>query len=70
VVLMGDLNMNADRAARSSGYEVLARHPTFPVDDPREQLDHVLSDRPLRVQASRAPAMGLSDHRALVVDLP
>jgi endonuclease/exonuclease/phosphatase family metal-dependent hydrolase len=68
-VLTGDLNMDAGRAAKASGFEVLARHVTFPADDPREQLDHVLSDRPLPVAASRAVQMDLSDHRALVVDL-
>ena len=42
VLLMGDLNMPAPRPARITGYRSLAEHPTFPVDQPDRQLDHIL----------------------------
>ena len=67
LVLTGDLNMDADRAARITGMRPLARHCTFPADEPVEQLDHVLAE-PALAASSRAMRMKLSDHRALVVD--
>jgi endonuclease/exonuclease/phosphatase family metal-dependent hydrolase len=68
LVLTGDLNMGVEPAHRISGLTPLARHPTFPADEPREQLDHVLADRAVsgRSWARRLP---ISDHLALVVDL-
>lgn len=68
VVVMGDLNMGPQRAARITGLRSAAAHPTFPVDAPREQLDHILV-RGLSVRASDAPAMPISDHRALWADV-
>jgi endonuclease/exonuclease/phosphatase family metal-dependent hydrolase len=67
--LMGDLNMGSARARRITGLRPLALHRTFPVDHPRQQLDHVLSDRPVDVAGSASVALALSDHRALTVDL-
>ena len=56
VVLMGDLNMPAPRPAAITGYRSLAEHPTFPVDQPDRQLDHILLRGRLgRVAGSRAP---------------
>jgi len=69
LLLLGDLNMGAGGAGSVSGLRSLARHPTFPTDAPTRQLDHVLTDAPLHAVASEARATGLSDHRALVVDL-
>ena len=70
VILMGDLNMPDGRPAQITGYRPLARHYTFPVDKPDRQLDHILMRGRLgHVTASSAPALPLSDHRALVVDL-
>jgi endonuclease/exonuclease/phosphatase family metal-dependent hydrolase len=46
-----------------------ARHGTFPVDAPREQLDHILLDGQLGAVSSSAPRLALSDHRALVAEL-
>jgi endonuclease/exonuclease/phosphatase family metal-dependent hydrolase len=69
LVLVGDLNMGPGRAGRVSGLRALAAHRTFPVDEPREQLDHVLVDGDLDAAATQARALPLSDHRALVVDL-
>ncbi|MEV5002960.1 endonuclease/exonuclease/phosphatase family protein [Nocardioides sp. LML1-1-1.1] len=68
LLLTGDLNMDLDRATRITGLHPLAAHPTFPVDEPSEQLDHVLADPALPAR-SEARAMALSDHRALVVDV-
>jgi endonuclease/exonuclease/phosphatase family metal-dependent hydrolase len=69
LVLMGDLNMGPRRARRATGLTSLAEHPTFPWDDPRRQIDHVLADGELRATSSAAYRMAMSDHRALVVDL-
>ena len=69
VVLLGDLNMGLERAASITGLDAAARHPTFPADHAREQLDHVLVDGALRPVASWAPRLPLSDHRALVAEL-
>jgi endonuclease/exonuclease/phosphatase family metal-dependent hydrolase len=69
LVLMGDLNMGPRRARRATGLTSLADHPTFPWDAPRRQIDHVLAAGAMRVTASAAHRMAMSDHRALVVDL-
>ena len=69
LLLMGDLNMGPEKAEAVSGLRSLAHHPTFPADAPSRQLDHVLTDAPLRVVSSEALDTGLSDHRALVVEL-
>lgn len=70
VVLMGDLNMAGSLPARLTGYRSLAAHPTFPLEVPTRQLDHILARGVVgRVRGSEAPELGLSDHRALVVDL-
>ena len=70
VLLLGDLNLRGDTAARVSGYRSLASAPTFPSPAPRFQLDHVLLRGEVgRVVATSAPAMPVSDHRPLVVDL-
>jgi endonuclease/exonuclease/phosphatase family metal-dependent hydrolase len=70
VVLMGDLNMGGALPTLVTGYTALARHPTFRVDKPDAQLDHILLRGHLgRVVDSSAPQLPLSDHRALVADL-
>lgn len=69
LVLMGDLNMSPERAAAITGMRSLIDAPTFPVDAPREQLDHVLADDSSQALAAEARVMPISDHRALVVDL-
>ncbi|GIG30747.1 endonuclease/exonuclease/phosphatase family protein [Cellulomonas marina] len=69
-VLMGDLNMAGDEPARVSGMRALVTAPTFPVDAPARQLDHVLADGEVEAAGpGRAVDLGLSDHRALVVDV-
>jgi endonuclease/exonuclease/phosphatase family metal-dependent hydrolase len=70
LVLMGDLNIGGDRPARLSGMRPLATAATFPVARPLRQLDHILADgRVEPLEAARAVDTGLSDHRALVVDV-
>ncbi|WP_454043686.1 endonuclease/exonuclease/phosphatase family protein [Cellulosimicrobium sp. Marseille-Q8652] len=70
VVLMGDLNIDAPQAARTSGWQPLASAPTFPVGTPARQLDHVLAHGAVRATAPAvAVDTGLSDHRALVVQV-
>jgi endonuclease/exonuclease/phosphatase family metal-dependent hydrolase len=67
--LMGDLNMGLERAVRITGLAPAARAPTFPVDEPREQIDHVLTTPGLAARSAAAVRLPLSDHRALVADL-
>jgi endonuclease/exonuclease/phosphatase family metal-dependent hydrolase len=69
-VLMGDLNMTPPRTRRWVGLRSLCAAPTFPTEDPRRQLDHILTDdSSLRADDCRAPKLPVSDHRALVVDV-
>ncbi len=67
-VVMGDLNLAGDRPARVTGLHPLARAATFPVHAPDQQLDHVLGTADVRARGASALDLGLSDHRALVVD--
>lgn len=67
--LVGDLNMGRRRAVGATGMRPLASALTFPAEQPREQLDHVLADGPVGTVSSYALRLPLSDHRALVVDL-
>lgn len=69
LVLTGDLNMAADRATAITGMTSAGSHLTFPVDEPREQLDHILLEGEVRAVSSSAPRLALSDHRALVAEL-
>jgi endonuclease/exonuclease/phosphatase family metal-dependent hydrolase len=69
-VIMGDFNLVAPLPARITGYRSLASHPTFPLEEPNRQLDHILLRGEIGdVVASEAPELPLSDHRALLVDL-
>jgi endonuclease/exonuclease/phosphatase family metal-dependent hydrolase len=68
-VLMGDLNMGPATARRASGMRTAAAALTFPTLDPARQLDHVLVDGLPGPFTGAAHDLGLSDHRALVVDL-
>jgi endonuclease/exonuclease/phosphatase family metal-dependent hydrolase len=68
LVLVGDLNMEQRRAARISGLRPLGSADTFPVDEPRQQLDHVLVRGALReTSPAQSHRLSLSDHRALAV---
>jgi len=70
-VLLGDLNLPGPLPRWLIGWRTLAALPTYPVDEPRVQLDHILGhgDGLPPVAATRALPTPLSDHRALVVDL-
>ncbi|MBN1091477.1 endonuclease/exonuclease/phosphatase family protein [Blastococcus sp. TML/M2B] len=68
LVLMGDLNMERRKAARTSGLTPIASVPTFPAGRPARQLDHVLVRGPVSATGpAEAVRLPLSDHRALVV---
>jgi endonuclease/exonuclease/phosphatase family metal-dependent hydrolase len=69
-VLMGDLNMTPPAPQRWTRLRPLATAPTFPIDEPQRQLDHILTDD-IRLIATRAstPTLPISDHRPLVVDV-
>jgi endonuclease/exonuclease/phosphatase family metal-dependent hydrolase len=69
-VVLGDLNMSPELAHRVTRLEPLAAGLTFPADQPRRQIDHILGrDLPTTGMTAtvRTP---LSDHQALIVDLP
>jgi endonuclease/exonuclease/phosphatase family metal-dependent hydrolase len=68
LVLVGDLNMEQRQATRVSGLRPIASAATFPVAQPRRQLDHVLVRCGLNATGpAEAVRLPLSDHRALVV---
>jgi endonuclease/exonuclease/phosphatase family metal-dependent hydrolase len=69
-VLMGDLNMAPERAARMTGMRPLATAPTFPAGAPTTQLDHLLTgSAALVARHGAAVELPVSDHLALVADL-
>lgn len=69
-VLMGDLNLHPPHPERLTRWTSLAQGATFPAHAPTEQLDHVLGHGPVRATGpARSLDLGLSDHRALVVDV-
>lgn len=70
VVLAGDLNLPGALPARLLGGTGLVRAPTFPADEPRVQLDHLLALGPgLTVRDGAAVRLGVGDHRLLAVRL-
>jgi endonuclease/exonuclease/phosphatase family metal-dependent hydrolase len=70
LVLTGDLNLPGRLPALVTGMEPGVSARTFPAPAPRIQLDHVLTDGIAGHGAGRAVQLALSDHRALVVELP
>lgn len=70
VVIMGDLNLAGSLPARLTGWQSLAAAPTWPAPEPTKQLDHILADGGVRALGDGvARDTGLSDHRALWVDV-
>lgn len=70
LLLTGDLNMDSGKALRVTDMRPLGgRQPTFPVQDPTVQLDHVLSDGFSGTARASVRRLPVSDHLALVVDL-
>jgi endonuclease/exonuclease/phosphatase family metal-dependent hydrolase len=70
LVLLGDLNTRGDVPARRTGWQELVHVPTYPRKRPWLRIDHVLTDGPVTAPAAaRAVDLGVSDHRAVVVDV-
>jgi endonuclease/exonuclease/phosphatase family metal-dependent hydrolase len=70
VVVTGDLNMGPGQAGDVTGLRPLATGPTFPANEPTEQIDHILTDAPGLTGRYGGPVhLPVSDHRALAVDL-
>jgi endonuclease/exonuclease/phosphatase family metal-dependent hydrolase len=70
LALLGDLNVRGPLAARTTGWRELVHVPTYPRARPFLQIDHVLVDGEVDAAApARALDLGLSDHRAVVVDV-
>ncbi|HET7531400.1 MAG TPA: endonuclease/exonuclease/phosphatase family protein [Mycobacteriales bacterium] len=69
-LLTGDLNIPGRLPRAVAGWRPLVTAKTFPVAEPRVQLDHVLAFGDLPEPAGAgAPRLPLSDHRAAYVDL-
>jgi endonuclease/exonuclease/phosphatase family metal-dependent hydrolase len=68
IVLMGDLNLPPDVAARTTGLRPLGAGLTYPAHEPREQLDHLLARGVRATGPAVVRRLPLSDHCALVVD--
>jgi endonuclease/exonuclease/phosphatase (EEP) superfamily protein YafD len=68
-ILTGDLNMGPRPAQRVTGMRSAGSALTFPGERPTRQIDHVLLHGLPPATYVEARALGLSDHRALVVDL-
>jgi len=85
LVLLGDFNLRAPIPAERTGWRSLATGDTYPRHDPQFQIDHVLWDEGseaglpdgdgtvpagrLRSAEGRVVDTGVSDHRALIVDV-
>ena len=65
-ILTGDLNLQPPTVRRVAGLTSLAVAPTFPVDQPDRQIDHILGRGVRSDGEAAAPALSVSDHRALV----
>ena len=70
LVLMGDLNMSAAVAVRTTGLRPLAPGATYPNGAPRRQLDHILARGAVRpVSPPQVHGLAVSDHCALSVEV-
>ena len=69
-LLTGDLNIPGPLPRVLAGWQPLVVADTFPLGEPKVQLDHILGlgDLPAPTDAG-APRLPLSDHRAAYVDL-
>ena len=73
-LLLADLNLPGVLASAFSGWRRLGQRPTYPSPTPRLQFDHILLDPQggaavPPVVAVTTPAVPISDHRPLVVEL-
>ncbi|CAN5802502.1 endonuclease/exonuclease/phosphatase family protein [soil metagenome] len=70
-LLLGDFNRRTAQvrpAVTAAGLTLAGGGPTFPAITPFRQIDHVAVDG-FTVESAGAVATGMSDHRALVVEL-
>jgi endonuclease/exonuclease/phosphatase family metal-dependent hydrolase len=76
MILMGDFNTPGGIPSLVTGWDQVARVPTYPVMKPRVQFDHIMADgwtaealEQARASA-RAVPLPVSDHCALLADFP
>jgi len=70
LVLLGDLNLRGSLPARITGWADCVHVPTYPAHRPSITIDHVLLDGAVAAAGpARALDLGVSDHRAVVVDV-
>ena len=75
VLIIGDFNLPGQISARVTGWDSLAKLPTYPNFKPRIQFDHMLargfSDESVKLAKASAHTLALeiSDHCALVVEI-
>ena len=75
-ILLGDFNLPGAIPRRVTGWDSMAKIATYPTMKPRIQFDHVLAKgwNPAMVNYAKGSAqafqLGISDHCALVVELP
>lgn len=75
VLIIGDFNLPGQISARVTGWDSLAKLPTYPTFKPRIQFDHMLAQglRAESVKLAKASAhtlaLEISDHCALVVEI-
>ena len=76
MILLGDFNTPGRIPGLVTGWQQVARHPTYPVMRPRVQFDHIMADgwtvealAEARASARVIP-LPVSDHCALMADFP
>jgi len=75
-ILLGDFNLPGGIPRRVTGWDTMAKIATYPTMKPRIQFDHVLGQgwNSATVSYAKGSAqaypLGISDHCALVVELP
>lgn len=76
MVLMGDFNTPGGIPGLVTGWDQVARLPTYPVMRPRVQFDHMMADGWTQAaleharEAAHAVKLPVSDHCALVTEFP
>lgn len=75
VLIIGDFNLPGQLSARVTGWDSLAKLPTYPTFKPRIQFDHMLAQGlsaesiKLAKASAHTLALEISDHCALVVEI-
>ncbi len=76
LILLGDFNLPGGIPGLVTGWQQVARVPTYPVARPRVQFDHILADgwAPAALEAAResvrAMPLAVSDHCAVTAEFP